>query len=61
MKWILLIWVAGGYNQNTPAVMSADFENKAACLSAYAMFTKEIYTSDRKPSAMRGVCVPEYK
>lgn len=65
MKWILLIYLSGGYGGNSPAATSAEFGTKAACQAAFSALYAELNKrkpypdSNRTPEIMRGVCVPK--
>lgn len=53
--WVLIIWMFGGYNGSSPAIVTQEFNSESACRSAFA----EVKKVNDGEAHLRGVCTPK--
>lgn len=52
MTWILIIWLGGGYNGDSPALSSVEFNSENSCRSAFVQI-KKVNAGEVN---LRGIC-----
>ena len=53
--WILIIWMLGGYNWNSPSISTQEFNSESACRAAFA----EVKKVNDGEILLRGTCTPK--
>ena len=53
--WVLIIWMLGGYNGNSPSIATQEFNSESACRAAFA----EVKKVNDGEAYLRGACTPK--
>lgn len=53
--WILIIWMLGGYNGDSPSITTQEFNSESSCRAAFVQ-VKKVNSGE---AFLRGVCTPK--